>query len=141
MTISRSSILVTSALLLLPAGQAHAQAYPNRAVRVIVTYAPGGGSDTLARLIGAKASTDTGQQFVVDNRPGSGGVTGTQLIARAVPDGYVIGVIDAALTINPGLIAKLPYDTVKDIAAVTLIATSPLILLAHPSVPAKTQRS
>ncbi len=126
--------------LLLPVGawaQTAAGGYPSRTVRVIVTYAPGGGSDILARLIGAKASEETGQPFVVDNRAGGNATIGTQAIARAAPDGYTLGVIDTALTINPGLFNKLPYDAVKDFAAVTLIASSPLILLVHPSVPVK----
>ena len=117
-----------------------AQPYPSRTVRVIVTYAPGGGSDILARMIGAKASEELGQQFVVDNRAGGNATIGTQAIARATPDGYTLGVIDTALTINPGLFAKLPYDAVKDFAAVTLIASSPLILLVHPSVPVKSAK-
>lgn len=126
--------------LLLPVcawAQPAAGGYPSRTVRVIVTYAPGGGSDILARLIGAKASEETGHQFVVDNRAGGNATIGTQAIARAVPDGYTLGVIDTALTINPGLFNKLPYDAVKDFTAVTLIASSPLILLVHPSVPVK----
>ena len=132
--------LLSVFVLLLPVGawaQTAASGYPSRTVRVIVTYAPGGGSDILARLIGAKASEETGQQFVVDNRAGGNATIGTQAIARAAPDGYTLGVIDTALTINPGLFNKLPYDAVKDFAAVTLIASSPLILLVHPSVPAK----
>ncbi len=115
-----------------------AQPYPARTVRVIVTYAPGGGSDILGRMIGAKVSEELGQQFVIDNRPGGNATIGTQMIARAAPDGYTIGVIDTALTMNPGLFAKLPYDASKDFAPITLIASSPLILLVHPSVPVKT---
>ncbi len=132
---------ISVTMLLSMAASAWAQpaagGYPSRTVRVIVTYAPGGGSDILARLIGAKASEETGQQFVVDNRAGGNATIGTQAIARAAPDGYTLGVIDTALTINPGLFNKLPYDAVKDFAAVTLIASSPLILLVHPSVPVK----
>ena len=115
-----------------------AQPYPTRTVRVIVTYAPGGGSDILGRMICAKVSEELGQQFVIDNRPGGNATIGTQMIARAAPDGYTIGVIDTALTMNPGLFVKLPYDASKDFAPITLIASSPLILLVHPSVPAKT---
>ena len=115
-----------------------AQPYPTRTVRVIVTYAPGGGSDILGRMICAKVSEELGQQFVIDNRPGGNATIGTQLIARAAPDGYTIGVIDTALTMNPGLFAKLPYDAGKDFAPITLIASSPLLLLVHPSVPVKT---
>jgi tripartite-type tricarboxylate transporter receptor subunit TctC len=120
-----------------PCSTAFAQTYPARTVRVIVTYAPGGGSDILGRLICAKITEELGQQFVIDNRPGGNAVIGTQLIARAAPDGYTIGVIDTALTMNPGLFAKLPYDSSRDFAPITLIASSPLILLVHPSVPVK----
>jgi len=103
----------------------YAQPYPARTVRVIVTYAPGGGSDILGRMIGAKAGEELGQLFVIDNRPGGNAAIGTQMIARAVPDGYTIGVIDTALTMNPGLFTKLPYDAAKDFAPITLIASSP----------------
>jgi tripartite-type tricarboxylate transporter receptor subunit TctC len=115
----------------------YAQPYPARTVRVIVTYAPGGGSDILGRMIGAKAGEELGQLFVIDNRPGGNATIGTQMIARAVPDGYTIGVIDTALTMNPGLFTKLPYDAAKDFAPITLIASSPLMLMVHPSVPVK----
>jgi len=114
-----------------------AQQYPARTVRVIVTYAPGGGSDILGRMISAKAGEELGQQFVIDNRPGGSATIGTQMIARATPDGYTIGVIDTALTMNPGLFTKLPYDSARDFAPVTLIASSPLMLCVHPSMPVK----
>ena len=116
------------------------QAYPNRSVRVVVPYAPGGGSDILGRLLAAKISDDLGQQFVIDNRAGGNATIGTQLLARAAPDGYTLGVLDTALTINPGLFAKLPYDAIKDFAPITLIASSPLVLVVHPSVPVKTAK-
>lgn len=121
-------------------GDLAAQNYPSRAVRVVVPYAPGGGSDILARLLSIRVGADLGQQFVVDNRPGGGATIGTQLVARAPADGYVVGLIDTAFTINPGLFKKLPYDTLKDFAPVTLIATSPLVMVVHPSVPAKSVR-
>ena len=114
-----------------------AQSYPTRTVRVIVPYAPGGGSDILARMIGAKVGEEVGQLFVVDNRAGGNATIGTQAIARGTPDGYTLGVIDTALTINPGLFNKLPYDAIRDFAPITLIASSPIILLVHPSVPVK----
>lgn len=113
-----------------------AQSYPVRPIRVIVPYAPGGGSDILARLLQPKASEELGQQLVVDNRPGAASTLGTQLIARAVPDGYTLGMIDTALVINPGLFPKLPYDAAKDFAPITVVATSPLVFAVHPSVPA-----
>jgi tripartite-type tricarboxylate transporter receptor subunit TctC len=129
-------LAAAAAALALAAGAA-AQPYPSKAVRVIVPYAPGGGTDILARLLGAKAAEELGQPFVIDNRAGGGSTIGTQLIAKAAPDGYTIGAIDTALTINPGLYAKLPYDAVRDFAPITLIASSPLIMVVHPSVPAK----
>ena len=116
---------------------ASAQDYPQRPVRVIVPYAPGGASDILARLIQPHLERALGQSFVVDNRGGGASQVGTQAIATAPPDGYTIGVIDSAFVINPGLFAgKLPYDTKKDFAAVSLLAMSPLVLVVHPSVPA-----
>ena len=118
---------------------AWAQDYPQRSVRVIVPYAPGGASDILARLIQPHLDRTFGQSFVVDNRGGGASQVGTQAIATAAPDGYTIGVIDSAFVINPGLFAgKLPYDTKKDFAAVSLLAMSPLVLVVHPDVPAKT---
>ena len=118
---------------------AWAQDYPQRPVRVIVPYAPGGASDILARLIQPHLERALGQSFVVDNRGGGASQVGTQAIAIAAPDGYTIGVIDSAFVINPGLFAgKLPYDTKKDFAPVSLLAMSPLVLVVHPDVPAKT---
>jgi len=118
---------------------ASAQDYPQRPVRVIVPYAPGGASDILARLIQPHLERALGQSFVVDNRGGGASQVGTQAIAIAAPDGYTIGVIDSAFVINPGLFAgKLPYDTKKDFAPVSLLAMSPLVLVVHPDVPAKT---
>ena len=121
----------------MPLPCALAQDYPQRAVRVIVPYAPGGASDILARLIQPHLERALGQSFVVDNRGGGASQVGTQAIATATPDGYTIGIIDSAFVINPGLFAgKLPYDTIKDFAPVSLLATSPLVLVVHPSVQA-----
>src|ERR1043166_2351813 len=118
---------------------AWAQDYPLRPVRVIVPYAPGGASDILARLIQPHLDRALGQSFVVDNRGGGASQVGTQAIATAAPDGYTVGVIDSAFVINPGLFAgKLPYDTKKDFAPVSLLAMSPLVLVVHPDVPART---
>ena len=117
-----------------------AQPYPSRTVRMIVPYAPGGGSDILGRMLGAKVSEELGQQFVVDNRPGGNSTIGTQMIARAASDGYTLGVIDSALTTNPALFTNLPYDAIKDFAPITIMASSPFILLAHPSLPVKTAK-
>src|SRR5262245_49395561 len=116
---------------------AHAQDYPSRPIRVIVPYAAGGATDTLARLVGSRIDQELKQNVVIDNRGGGASQLGTQAIATATADGYTIGMIDSAFTINPGLFAgKLPYDTVKDFAPISLIATAPLVFVVHPSVPA-----
>ena len=136
--LNRRTVLTGLALGALPR-PAFAQDYPQRPVRVIVPYAPGGASDILARLIQPHLERTLGQSFVVDNRGGGASQVGTQAIATAAPDGYTIGIIDSAFVINPGLFAgKLPYDTQKDFAAVSLLAMSPLVLVVHPSVQAAT---
>jgi tripartite-type tricarboxylate transporter receptor subunit TctC len=128
-----------SALTVLAARPAFAQDYPSKPVRVIVPYAAGGATDTLARLVATRIDTELKQSIVVDNRGGGASQVGTQAVATAPPDGYTIGMIDSAFTINPGLFAgKLPYDTVKDFAPVSLVATAPLVFVVHPSVPAST---
>ncbi len=117
---------------------AAAQSYPNRPIRFIVPFAPGGSTDTLARTLGQKLSEALGQQLVVDNRSGANGNIGTEMVARAVPDGYTIllGYI-ANLAIGPSLYEKLPFDPVRDFAPITQLAASPNIFVAHPSLPAK----
>jgi tripartite-type tricarboxylate transporter receptor subunit TctC len=119
-------------------GVAAAQEYPNRPIRFIVPFPPGGGNDTMARTIGNKLATALGQQFVVDNRAGAGGVIGAEMAAHAAPDGYTLflgGV--ASHGIVPNLQPRLGYDPVRDFAPVSLIAAAPLILVVHPSVSAK----
>ena len=116
-------------------------AYPMRPVRFIVPFAPGGSTDTLARTLAQRLSDALGQQVVVDNRAGGNGNIGTEIVARAAPDGHtiVLGYI-ANLGIGPSLYAKLPFDPVRDFAPVTLLAVAPNILVAHPSVPVKNVR-
>lgn len=114
-----------------------AQAQSNRPIRIVVPYVPGGGTDTLTRLIGPFVSEEFGQQVIVDNRPGGSSTIGTQAVARAAPDGELIGMIDAAFVINPTLLGSLPYDTLKDFTPITLIAVSPLVLCVHPQLPVK----
>jgi tripartite-type tricarboxylate transporter receptor subunit TctC len=120
------------------AAPAIAQQYPTRPVRFVVPFAPGGSVDTLARTIGPRLADALGQQIVVDNRPGGNGDIGMLIVAKAPPDGYTIllGYI-ANLAIAPSLYAKMPYDPAQDYAPVTQVATSPNVLTAHPSVPAK----
>ncbi len=139
---SRALIRVVSVLSCLGAAMAPAAAQTtvNRPIRIIVPYVPGGGTDTLARQIAPYLADEFKQQVLVDNRPGASSTIGTQLVAKAPPDGEIIGMIDAAFLINPSLLEKLPYDAQKDFAPITLIATLPLVLLVHPTVPAKTVR-
>ncbi|MGZ8201618.1 MAG: Bug family tripartite tricarboxylate transporter substrate binding protein [Burkholderiales bacterium] len=114
------------------------QAYPNKPIRFVVPFAPGGSTDTLARTLGVKLSESLGQQVVVDNRAGANGNIGMEIVAHALPDGHTIllGYI-ANVAIAPSLYRKLPFDPVRDYEAVMLIATSPNVLVAHPSVSAK----
>src|SRR5882724_3751464 len=135
--LTRRDWLFGSGAAILAMRAALAQSYPARPVRMIVPYAAGGATDTLARLLATRIDQELKQSIVVDNRGGGASQVGTQAIATALPDGYTIGMIDSAFTINPGLFAgKLPYDTVKDFAAISLIATAPLVLVVHPSVAA-----
>jgi tripartite-type tricarboxylate transporter receptor subunit TctC len=115
-----------------------AQSYPGKPVRWVIPFPPGGGTDVISRTLAQKLSELWGQQVIADNRPGSGGTIGLAAAAKLPPDGYniVIGQL-ANMAIAPALYPKLPYDPVKDFAPVTLALTSPLILVVHPSVPAK----
>jgi tripartite-type tricarboxylate transporter receptor subunit TctC len=117
---------------------AFAQAWPSKTITWIIPYAPGGFSDTRARRIGEHLGRALGQTIVIDNKAGAGGVVGTQLLAKAAPDGYTIGMGNLApLAVNVSLMKKLPYDPKKDVAPVILIERAPLILMVNPSVPAK----
>ena len=113
--------------------------YPNRPIRLIVPLAPGGGTDTVGRLVAAKLGEGVGQQIVVDNRGGGGGVVGTDLVAKATPDGYTL--LMGSITtnaVNPVLYKKLPYDHIRDFAAISMIGTVPNVLVVHASMPVKT---
>jgi tripartite-type tricarboxylate transporter receptor subunit TctC len=119
-------------------GGVYAQAYPTKPVRWIVPFPPGGGTDAISRMLAQKLTELWGQQVIADNRPGSGGTIGLAVAAKLPPDGYnlVLGQL-ANMAIAPALYGKLPYDPVKDFTPITLALTSPLILVVHPSVPAK----
>lgn len=119
-------------------GSVRAQSvFPNRQVRVIVPYGPGGGTDILIRMIAPAVGQSLGQSLIIENRPGAGSVLGTELVVRSPADGYTLLAIDSAILTNPGL-RKLPFDTKKDLTGVTMMATAPVILVVHPSVQAKT---
>jgi tripartite-type tricarboxylate transporter receptor subunit TctC len=109
-------------------------AYPERPIRLIVPFAPGGGLDITARLIGHKMTETWGQNIVVDARPGAATIVGTDIAAKAVPDGYTLLMITTTFAINPGLYPKLPYDPVRDFAPVTQLNSQPNIIVVHPSL-------
>jgi len=112
--------------------------YPAKPVRLIVAFPPGGGTDAVARITAQKLTDSTGQQFVVENRPGGNGIVGTDAIAKATPDGYVLGMMISSFTVNPGIYEKLPYDPAQDFAPITLIVRGLYVVVVHPSVNAKT---
>jgi tripartite-type tricarboxylate transporter receptor subunit TctC len=123
--------------LLLAAGIASAQDFPNRPIKMIVPYAAGGLPDTMTRIVGVHASELLGQQIVVENRGGAGGISGSEAVAKAPADGYTLLIADVGqVAINQHIFSSLPYDPRKDFAPVTLIGTSALFLALHPSVPA-----
>ena len=115
-----------------------AQAYPAKAIRMIIAFSPGGPTDIVARIVANKLTEQLGQQVLVDNRPGAGGNIAAELAAKAAPDGYTIFYNTSAIVIGPALYAKVNYDTAKDFVPVALTATVPLLLMVHPSVPVKT---
>jgi tripartite-type tricarboxylate transporter receptor subunit TctC len=117
--------------------QVSAQTYPNKPIKIIIPYGPGGAPDILGRLIGVKLQTSLGQPVVVENHPGAGGTIGTDFVAKSAPDGYTILVATTAnLSISPHLYPKIPYNALKDFTPITLVANSPLILTISKNVPA-----
>ncbi|MGZ8211060.1 MAG: tripartite tricarboxylate transporter substrate binding protein [Burkholderiales bacterium] len=124
----------------LAAGFAHAGKWPDRPVRVIVPFAPGGATDVVARLMSPRLAEEFGQQFVVDNRAGAGGAIGAEMAARATPDGYTISIIASSYPSNAALY-KLPYDPIKGIAPISMITMGPFVLAVHPSVNARDLKS
>jgi len=128
---------ITAATLAVAWTGAHSQPYPAKAVRFVLPVPPGGGTDILMRTILPKLSENLGQQIVIDNRPGGGSTIGSEIVARAPADGYTLLMIDTALTVNPSLYSKLPYDTVQDFAPVSLAATAPVIFVVHPTLPVR----
>ena len=117
----------------------HAQNYPNRPIRIVVPYPPGGGTDVVARTLAQKMNEVMGQPVIVDNRPGANGIIGSDAVAKAAPDGYTVLITLATHVINPALYAKLPYGP-DDHAPVTVLAEYPFVITVHPSLPAKNTR-
>ena len=136
MQILHATCLAACAALALPAAQA--QKYPDRPIRIIAQFQPGTSTDILARVIGGKLTESWGQQVVVDNRPGAGGLVGTELGAKAAADGYTLTMaVSSGFGINPSLYSKLPYDVLRDFAPITNIALTPQTLVANPGFAAK----
>ena len=111
--------------------------YPSRPVRMVIAFAPGGGTDIVGRILAQKLTERWGQTVVVDNRPGAGSTIGTDIVAKAVPDGYTIQAVSMSHALNVSLYRKLPYDPIRDFAHVILVARAPNVLVANPSLPAK----
>src|SRR4051795_1163355 len=130
--------ILAAMLLLTGVTPSLAQGYPNRPVRVVVGFTPGGPTDVIARLIAQGLSESLGQQFFVENISGAGGNIAARQVARVTPDGYTIMAISTGFMVNPSLYAKVPYDPIKDFSAVSLVAVSPNVVVVNPSVPAKT---
>lgn len=123
------------AMLALLAQAAVAQTYPSKPVRFVVGFAPGGPNDILARIVGQKLSEGLGVQVLVDNRPGADSMIGTQMAARATPDGYTIAMISASATIHPSVYNNVPYDVVKDFSHVSILASSAFVVVTNPNLP------
>lgn len=134
---ARRALLVAASSLMAADFAIAADAYPSRAIRMVVPFAPGGGSDIVARLLSPKMTEALGQSIVVENRAGASANLGAAVVAKAAPDGYTLLLANANFTINPSLFKSLPFDTVKEFAPVALIANVTNVLAVHPSIPAK----
>lgn len=133
---TRCAVIAVSLVVVTPG--IYAQTYPNKPIRLVLPYPPGGGSDTIARPLAQRLAAGLGQQVIVDNRGGASGNIGMELAAKSPPDGYtIVMALTAQLAVNPSLFKKLPYDPVKDFAPITLMASGPYILVVHPSLPVK----
>ena len=135
--IKRAFFTAMAVLPILVAGSAWGQAYPNKSIRLFVGFPPGGGSDALARLVGAALPEKLGQQILVDNRPGANTILATEYVKSQPADGYTLLFVSASFSINPSLY-KLSYDIEKDFSPVTVVAIVPLLLITHPSLPVRT---
>jgi len=116
---------------------AFAQGYPSKSIRIVVGFPPGGGNDIIARLVGAKMQEAWGQPVVIDNKPGANSIIAAEFVAKSAPDGYTLLVnATGGMSVNPVLYAKLPYDSLRDFVAISMVGSFPLVLVVHPSVPA-----
>jgi tripartite-type tricarboxylate transporter receptor subunit TctC len=131
-------IALSSALILAAASAAQAQTYPSKPVRLVLPYAPGGIVDYVGRTLAQKLTENLGQPVVTDNRPGAGGILGTDSVARSAPDGYTLVLMDPAIVINPTLQADVPYDVFKSLQTVSIVSSSPEVLVVSPALPVAT---
>jgi tripartite-type tricarboxylate transporter receptor subunit TctC len=127
--------LVGCAALLATASLAHAQAFPTKPIRLVLPYAPGGIIDFVGRTLAQKLTEDIGSPVVAENRPGAGGIVGTDSVARSAADGYTLALMDPAIVINPTLQADVPYDLFKNLQAVSIVSSSPEVLVVSPALP------
>jgi len=133
-----STFCAVAVLLCVPAAFAAVPDYPARPIRIIVPQSPGASTDITARLIANRMNEAFKQPVVVDNRPGSGGIAGSEIVARSAPDGYTLMVVASSFSINPAIQPRLPYDPIRDFTPVSQLSKFPNMLAAHPSLPAKT---
>ena len=133
--------LLGGSVVILTAGANATEPFPTRPIRLIVPYPAGGGTDIVGRVVGQKLHESLGQPVVIDNRGGAGGTIGTAAAAKSAPDGYTLLLVPTSHVINPSIYAKLPYDTEKDFAPITMVASAAILMAVHPNVPADTVRA
>jgi tripartite-type tricarboxylate transporter receptor subunit TctC len=131
-------LALSSALILTAVSGAHAQTYPSKPVRLVLPYAPGGIIDYVGRTLAQKLTEILGQPVVAENRPGAGGILGTDSVARSTPDGYTLVLMDPAIVINPTLQSDVPYDVFKNLQTVSIVSSSPEVLVVSPALPVTT---
>ncbi|HMG60748.1 MAG TPA: tripartite tricarboxylate transporter substrate binding protein [Burkholderiales bacterium] len=133
----RPDRLLAIVALCASAAGALAQGYPSKPIRIVVGFPPGGGNDIIARMVGAKMQEAWGQPVVIDNKPGANSIIAAEFVAKSAPDGYTLLVnATGGMSVNPVLYAKLPYDSLRDFVAISMVGSFPLVLVVHPSVPA-----
>lgn len=130
-------LMIAAQVLAQPHSTSSEQAYPGKPIRLVIPFAPGGGTDILARMISQRLSEAIGQPVIADNRPAVDGLVASELVASSQPDGYTLLIISSSHAINPAIGRKLPYDTLKDFAPITQTASQQLLLVVHPSMPVK----
>lgn len=130
-------IVCTAALLTLTQGQALAQTYPTKPVKIIVPFGPGGFTDVVARILGVKLGESLGQSVVIENKPGAGSMIGTDQVAKSAPDGHTLVIVSSTHVISPWIYKNVPYDPIKGFTPITKLVDSPYVLLTNPKVPVK----